>query len=391
MSTVCDRPAERRQSRSWDRERINAALHQWSENHHGWTPSKRTAAMDRTLPDPRTVCVYYPSWNAALRDAGLEPLTHQQSWTREQVVDSLRGWAREHPGEPLTRKDIDADTEMPGYHTIRRLFGTAAEAFTLAGLPTRRPGPLECWTRERVLDSLRGWAREHPGESLTRRQLAADPELPSDQALRRLFGTPAAAFDAAGLPPRERRRRTTRPQAFRNGVLYLRCSQCRGWLPADKQFSVIGRDENGTPRRWHSWCHGCHAESRSFAQERQQREQREAIEREILRGQAAEATAAIEHYRRQTLKPIQDRHAPRREGEKTRLDVEPFARWLEQLIARHGGPVEVGALIGMQERQVRTITGRVYRRVHVDVVDRALVTYGGCETLDDLYPFEQAA
>lgn len=75
-----------------------------------------------------------------------------------------------------------------------------------------------------------------------------------------------------------------------------------------------------------------------------------------------------------------------------RLHPEPFANWLETRLAESGGDMKgLSDRTGMNERQIRTQIARTYANVSIDLVDRALTSYDGEVSINDLYPMAVAA
>jgi len=136
----------------------------------------------------------FGSWPAAREAAGINPITIVRQgavYTRESIISRLR----EHvaAGLPLT----STHPPLRGCaKAARRLFGSWSAARKAAGVKSIGRANRVRHTRESILALLR--ERSGRGESVT---CGASEIRKRFSAIRRLFGTLAAARDAAGLPP----------------------------------------------------------------------------------------------------------------------------------------------------------------------------------------------
>lgn len=163
------------------------------------------------------------------------------SFTREQIVASIRRWTKRY-GQPPREIDWDPaaarrrgkphlaqrfeESRWPSLAMVRRQFGTLGAARRVAGVAPpqaasrARPHAL---TDEEILAAIRSWTERHgepPSMSdwapararrcgqhwRAQRYLAGD--WPSLSTVLRRFGTLSAAVTAAGVPPRPRGRHT---------------------------------------------------------------------------------------------------------------------------------------------------------------------------------------
>jgi hypothetical protein len=97
----------------------------------GRSPTMREFAADaKTTVHPQTVIEHFGSWNAAKREAGLEP---RRFATREELVGLLRELGEEL-GRTPTAKDLDDRRgSMPSKSLYWHTFGSLAEALREAG------------------------------------------------------------------------------------------------------------------------------------------------------------------------------------------------------------------------------------------------------------------
>lgn len=101
------------------------------------------------LPTSETVRHELGSWEEAVRRAGLQPAPtgaaghrnrSRRSWTREQIIEAIEKWAREHDGVPPTVNGWRiAGPDHPPYSSVARRIGWN-EALMAAGFAPRTPG-----------------------------------------------------------------------------------------------------------------------------------------------------------------------------------------------------------------------------------------------------------
>lgn len=171
--------------RKWSRAQILEGLRAWHR-----LPKIALSVYDCGLAG--AVRTHFGSLNAALLAAGLEP--RRRLWPRQRVLEAIqdghiRGLKASCPG--FGNQALAA--------AAQRRFGSWRAAVLAAGLQPRKP--MLSWTPERVLAEIRRWPAK--GRSLTR-VWAEYPELVS--AAHRCFGTWHQAIRAAGLTPPKNKR-----------------------------------------------------------------------------------------------------------------------------------------------------------------------------------------
>jgi hypothetical protein len=135
----------------------------------------------------------FGTWEKALRAAGLDPakISRYRHWDRKSIIAELKRRATKKL--PLNSGAIQQ--EDPGAHAAAvRHFGTYDQALRAAALDPDKLRQRRRWTRDDVIEELRGFAKKR-GEvkdSLLRRHA---PALYG--AALRLFGTLTGARNAA--------------------------------------------------------------------------------------------------------------------------------------------------------------------------------------------------
>lgn len=124
------------------------------------------------------------------------------AWTRENIIAAAQRWASEHGEPPRTREWFTASPDWPGHSTALRVFGTWNAMLTAAGLPTRRSGGQQRWTRVLVEDAFLRWNFLR-GELPTFAEWVSPPEgFPVASVVAKLYGSWNAGVVAAGYQPR---------------------------------------------------------------------------------------------------------------------------------------------------------------------------------------------
>jgi hypothetical protein len=200
--------------RSWTRERVieairaHAAAHgqpptpiQW--RHSAGPPWKRGAH-----PKATTVSGLFGSFPDAVVAAGFEPRRKWRTWTREDVIAAIRAHMTRHEQPPLSQDWHHSSFELGAAHptqeTVRRLFGSFANAVVAAGFEPRSK-----WTRGQALHAIRDYVAEHgsvPSSEVWKDSSYEPGSRPSAATISRLFGSWKGAIIAAGLVPAPRRR-----------------------------------------------------------------------------------------------------------------------------------------------------------------------------------------
>lgn len=143
----------------------------------------------------------FGSFGQALVAAGLT--TGGSRWTNETVLAAIRAWVAGHGRPPRYEEWARAGEGYPSASVLERRFGRFSDALVAAGVAERAP----VWDRDRILEALREWAREHgspptAGQWRGRDRTGRRPEC---QRVTRIFGSWDAALAAAGLHARPKR------------------------------------------------------------------------------------------------------------------------------------------------------------------------------------------
>jgi hypothetical protein len=165
-----------------------------------------------------TVIRLFGSWSSALTAAGVPS---PRSWTRERVIEAIRSHAAVHgqPPAPIQWRHSTGPPWKRGAHpkatTVIRLFGSFSDAVVAAGFePWRRWGT---WTSEQVIAAIRAHVARHGQPPLAQdwRHSTSEPGAahPTQETVRRLFGSFSDAVVAAGFEPRNKQK-WTRGQAI---------------------------------------------------------------------------------------------------------------------------------------------------------------------------------
>jgi mannose/cellobiose epimerase-like protein (N-acyl-D-glucosamine 2-epimerase family) len=136
------------------------------------------------------------SWNAVLEAAG-HPLRRRASWSRNESIEALRGFARKH-GRTPTQNDVNsAGSTLPSWDKVTELFGSFGAGLEAAGMtPNRRR-----WRRDQIIDAIRAFAEEHGRPPRAADWQRATTENPHTWTVAHTFGSWPDALRAAGLVP----------------------------------------------------------------------------------------------------------------------------------------------------------------------------------------------
>jgi hypothetical protein len=120
----------------WDKTSIVIALQQWAAA-HGHAPRVidwTNGSVDH--PTARTVRRHFSLWRDALKAARLPPANPNavRQWSDEEILRSLKAWARRHGRAPGWQEWRDSNSIQPSGKTIRTRFGSWTDALKLAGL-----------------------------------------------------------------------------------------------------------------------------------------------------------------------------------------------------------------------------------------------------------------
>jgi Homing endonuclease associated repeat len=140
-------PSSRVPNGHWTPERVVEALRR-DARRRGRSPRSRDwkRSAGRRHPSSQTVHQLWPSWDGALRAAGLEPYGGEL-WTRAAIIVALQQDARRR-GEPPTSLDWEASPgprgkmgrRRPTAETVKARFGSWSAALCAAGLEPRGTG-----------------------------------------------------------------------------------------------------------------------------------------------------------------------------------------------------------------------------------------------------------
>lgn len=98
----------------------------------GRTPTVGHFEESMELPSPMTFKNRFGEWNNAVWRAGLD--FNQEKYGKEELLDQLRQKSREMDVDVPTIEDIREDSDMPGYSTYRKEFGSYEELLEEAGM-----------------------------------------------------------------------------------------------------------------------------------------------------------------------------------------------------------------------------------------------------------------
>lgn len=165
------------------------------------TPTYRQVDAADDMPATSTYENRFGGWNAALRAAGLT--LNQPSWSSETVSNGeLLTRLQEFGarlGETPSRRQVNAEDDLPSVTTYRRRFGSWTAALGEAGF-TLRPEQeqLHGLSDDELLARLRDFAAAHD-DTPTRRAVADADDIPSPWTYYTRFGSWTAALRKAGL------------------------------------------------------------------------------------------------------------------------------------------------------------------------------------------------
>ena len=169
----------------------------------GRSPTMREFAAD---PDasvhPQTVIEHFGTWNAAKRAAGLTP---RRFWTREELLDELRGLGAELGRAPTARDLDERRGRTASKSLIWHTFGSLTQALREAGFDV----PVGEERLERAVAHGAVLARELgrlPKMADWKAARLADPRLPSEWQVYRMVDVSPGAWSAFQFLVRERLR-----------------------------------------------------------------------------------------------------------------------------------------------------------------------------------------
>jgi hypothetical protein len=183
----------------WTRERVIAALRADAEAHGEPPRQSDWSSGSAEHPSRKTVLALFDgSWNRALEAAGLA-VRYERGWTRERVIDALRSDVERRGRSPRTAEWFHSGPGRPTVGIVRHHFGTWNAGLRAAGLDVSHE--MGKWTRETVLDALRGLEREL-GRPPTSNELdrSPGPGYPSATTVSRRLGSWANVCRELGWP-----------------------------------------------------------------------------------------------------------------------------------------------------------------------------------------------
>jgi len=123
---------------SWSGPEILKALRRWSRRHGRPPRSMEWAQAPPGYPSACTVRARFGHFVDALHAAGLQPTPRRaytlKHWRREEIIESMRTWSRQHGHPPRSIDWIRAGPGHPCASTVRNHFGPWERALDAAGL-----------------------------------------------------------------------------------------------------------------------------------------------------------------------------------------------------------------------------------------------------------------
>jgi Homing endonuclease associated repeat len=168
-------------------------------------------------------------------------------WTRSAILYAFDRWHRRYLCAPTLDDRRYASEDHPSAITVQRVFGSWNRAVRAAGLRARGPderrdlGPLACppersrggsavrWPRERIIDAIRAWEREHGSPPALREWRRSSASHPAAATVQRVFGSWNESIAAAGFVPRPPSL-SDRPRE----LTHRRCAATGRWLPGSR-------------------------------------------------------------------------------------------------------------------------------------------------------------
>ena len=181
---------------------------------------------------------HFGSYRAAVEEAGIDyaDVTRRPRWTKENIIALLKDAKKK--GEDLHWSAVTRRGDELGKAAFAslqpRLFGRWDKALEAAGLDSSEISRYRRWTRESIVDELKG--REKRGEPLSSGLLQKeDPGLHA--AAVRYFGGFENALKEAKIDPQRhrRRRRWTKDDVVRG----LKDAQKGGTRPSDSEIRKL--------------------------------------------------------------------------------------------------------------------------------------------------------
>lgn len=157
---------------------------------------------DACWPSAATVLEVFGSFGAALQAAGMPTNPRSPRWSPELIIRHIRDWADSHDGQPPRPIDWKrAHADWPSSSIVAYHFDSFAAAVEAAGFT---PSSAREWDRSSILEAIKTYT-ETQGYPPKVVAFTSANGLPAYSTVSSVFGSGAAAFEAAGLPPIARR------------------------------------------------------------------------------------------------------------------------------------------------------------------------------------------
>lgn len=100
------------------------------------TPTVTDLNKDKDGPGKIQILKYFPSYEAAIEAAGLEPLPKPWSkYSDDELIELAKEWHKGHPNGILNSFMINNNPDLPPYSVIYKRFGNMEKYFKLTGVP----------------------------------------------------------------------------------------------------------------------------------------------------------------------------------------------------------------------------------------------------------------
>ncbi|MFQ6009650.1 MAG: homing endonuclease associated repeat-containing protein [Candidatus Aenigmatarchaeota archaeon] len=157
----------------------------------GRVPTRREVNADKDIPSVYIYTKTFGSYNKALEAAGLN--VNKEYYSDQELLELLKKKAKEL-GRTPTQKEITADKSIPSSTTYRYRFGSLTNALKEAGLDRNR----EYYSKEELIEYLQKKAEEL-GRTPTTEDIKADKSMPNPSTYIKWFGSYNKALEAAGI------------------------------------------------------------------------------------------------------------------------------------------------------------------------------------------------
>jgi len=177
-------------------------------------------------------------------------LTTLEEYSDDALITELRRVADSMHGRRLTRERFDSLARVHS-STLHKRFGSWAAALDKAGISETVAPRFRVLTRDTVIQELRDFVAQNPGQSVTEQAIAARLGLGRGAIVRR-FGKWEAILAEVGLDPVPLGRRYTDDECFENILnLWTYYGRQPNFGELKQQPSVVG--PKAYIRRWGGW------------------------------------------------------------------------------------------------------------------------------------------